>query len=72
MRIRDRQLAWYTFATLDQLDAVSYVQKFIPPGGIDTRLLVIGDQVFGIRRENQSDFRTNVSGGGRCQSDRTD
>jgi ribosomal protein S6--L-glutamate ligase len=64
MRIRDRQLAWYTFATLDQLDAVFYVQRFVPPGGIDTRLLVIGDQVFGLRRENETDFRTNVSGGG--------
>jgi len=29
--------------------------------------LVIGDQVFGVRRENQADFRTNVSGGGVVQ-----
>ncbi len=63
MRIRDRQLAWYTFATMEQLNAVYYVQQFVPPGGIDTRLLVIGDQVFGIRRENADDFRTNVSSG---------
>ena len=63
MRIQDTQLAWYTFATLEQLNAVFYVQQFIAPGGIDTRFLVVGDQVFGIRRENKHDFRTNVSSG---------
>lgn len=64
MRVRDRQLAWYCFSTLEQLDAVLYVQKFVPPGGRDTRILVIGDQLFGIRRINDRDFRTNVAGGG--------
>lgn len=63
MRITDQQLAWYTFATLERLSSVFYVQKFVSPGGRDTRLLVVGDQVFGLRRENANDFRTNVSGG---------
>ena len=63
MRIHDRQLAWYTFSTLEQLGAVLYVQKFVPPGGRDTRMLVIGDSVIGIRRINPNDFRTNVAGG---------
>ncbi len=63
MRIHDRQLAWYTFSTLEQLGAVLYVQKFVPPGGRDTRMLVIGDSVIGIRRVNPNDFRTNVAGG---------
>jgi ribosomal protein S6--L-glutamate ligase len=63
MRIHDRQLAWYTFSTLEQLGAVLYVQKFVPPGGRDTRMLVIGDSVIGIRRVNSNDFRTNVAGG---------
>ncbi len=63
MRVRDRQLAWYAFSTLDGLGAALYVQKFVPPGGRDTRMLVIGDEVFGIRRTNDRDFRTNVAGG---------
>jgi len=63
MRVRDRQLAWYTFSTLEQLGAVLYVQKFVPPGGRDTRMLVIGDSIIGIRRTNPNDFRTNVAGG---------
>lgn len=68
MRIRDPELAWYTFSTLEQLGAVAYVQRFVPPGGRDTRLLVIGDEVLGIRRISLSDFRTNVSGGGSCEA----
>jgi len=63
MRIRDRELAWYTFTTLEQLGAVIYIQQFVPPGGRDTRLLVIGQQVIGIRRENDSEFRTNSISG---------
>ena len=58
-RVRDRELAWYTFATLDQLDAVMYVQRFVAPGGADTRMLVIGDDVIGVRRTNRLGFRTN-------------
>ena len=68
MRISDPQLAWYTFSTLESLDAVGYVQEFVAPGGIDTRLLVVGDQVFGVRRRNENDFRTNVSSGARCEA----
>ncbi|MCO8123048.1 RimK family alpha-L-glutamate ligase [Stieleria sp. TO1_6] len=67
MRITDRQLAWYTFSTLDQLDAVFQIQAFVPPGGRDTRLLVVGERVFGIRRENERCFRTNVGAGARSK-----
>src|SRR6056297_2633374 len=66
MRLRDRELAHYTFATLENLGAVFYVQQFVPPGGSDTRLLVIGDAVLGLRRHNPLDFRTNLSRGGSC------
>ena len=67
MRVRDAELAWTTFSTLDNLGAVSYVQKFVRPGGCDTRLLAIGDKVHGIRRRNPNDFRTNVSSGAQCE-----
>ncbi|MEM6363438.1 MAG: hypothetical protein AAF745_03355, partial [Planctomycetota bacterium] len=40
MRVCDRELAWTTFSTLMQLDAVAYVQEFIAPGGSDLRVLV--------------------------------
>ncbi|MGI9473501.1 MAG: ATP-grasp domain-containing protein [Rubripirellula sp.] len=67
MRVRDAELAWTTFSTLENLGAICYVQRFVAPGGCDTRLLVIGDQVHGIRRRNSVDFRTNVSSGARCE-----
>ena len=68
MRVRDPQLAWTTFTTLQQLGAVMYVQRFVPPGGRDTRMLVLGDEVFGVRRSADHDFRTNVAGGASCQA----
>lgn len=66
MRIRDAELAWYSFSTLEQLGAVFYVQRFVSPGGRDTRILIIGEHAIGLRRENENDFRTNVSGGAAC------
>lgn len=68
MRIQDAELAWYTFSTLEQLDAVIYVQQFVAPGGRDTRLLVIGDDVIAVRRTNSDDFRTNVISGAKAES----
>ncbi|MDG2223600.1 MAG: RimK family alpha-L-glutamate ligase [Rubripirellula sp.] len=68
MRITDRELAWTAFATLERLDSIMYVQRFVPPGGCDTRLLVIGDDVIGLRRQNQNDFRANVASGGSCEA----
>jgi ribosomal protein S6--L-glutamate ligase len=67
MRIQNAELAWTTFWTLEKLGAVCYVQRFVSPGGSDTRLLVIGDDVIGVRRQNNADFRTNVASGGFCQ-----
>ncbi|WP_161604690.1 ATP-grasp domain-containing protein [Roseiconus nitratireducens] len=68
MRIRDPQLAWTCFSTLDKLESVLQVQRFIPPGGRDTRLLVIGHRVFAVRRENDEGFRSNVSAGAVCRA----
>lgn len=64
MRIQNSELAWTTFSTLENLGAICYVQRFVPPGGKDTRLLVIGEDVIGVRRRSDSDFRTNVASGG--------
>ena len=68
MRIQDRELAWTTFTTLERLDAVVYVQAFVRPGGVDTRLLVIGKKVFGVRRFAVGGWKTNVSQGGRSEA----
>lgn len=66
MRISDPQLAWHTFSTLDQLNSVLQIQCFVPPGGSDKRMLVIGERVFGMRRVNSRSFRSNVAAGANC------
>lgn len=69
MRVRDRQLAWTVFSTLDQLQAIHYLQPFVAPGGRDLRLLIIGDEVIAVRRTAAiGDFRTNVASGGSCEA----
>lgn len=62
-RIDDEALALRAFKMLEQLGAVIYLQEFIAHEGRDLRLLVIGQQVVGMRRCNPLDWRTNVSRG---------
>jgi ribosomal protein S6--L-glutamate ligase len=49
--------------TLAGLGAVFYLQSYVEHEGADLRLLVVGEQVFGMRRRNPLDWRTNVSRG---------
>jgi len=63
MRVEDEALALRVFKTLERLDAVIYLQEFIPHQGFDIRLLVIGDRILAMRRRNPNDWRTNVSRG---------
>jgi ribosomal protein S6--L-glutamate ligase len=62
-RIGDPDVAYRTFKALQQIDAVLYLQQYIEHEGCDLRLFVLGDQVWGIRRRNSSDWRTNMSRG---------
>lgn len=46
--------------------AVAYLQEFVPHGGWDVRILIVGRDAFAIRRfAAGDDWRTNVSLGGR-------
>lgn len=63
IRLQDENLALRAFKMLAQLGAILYVQEFIPHEGEDWRLLVLGDEVYGMRRRNPADWRTNVSRG---------
>lgn len=66
-RVNDEALAERAFRLLVQLGAVLYVQEFIPHDGYDLRVLVVGDRMWGIRRTNPLDWRTNVSRGATAQ-----
>lgn len=62
-RLTDEALAQRAFSMLVQLGAVLYVQQFIPHDGFDLRVLVVGKRMWGMRRRNPLDWRTNVSRG---------
>src|SRR5262245_34778977 len=62
-RLNDENLALRAFKMLTQLGAVLYLQEFIEHEGHDIRLLVIGDRILGMRRQNKLDWRTNISRG---------
>jgi RimK family alpha-L-glutamate ligase len=62
-RLNDEALAQRAFRMLAPMGAVLYVQEFIPHDGYDLRVLVLGEKVFGMRRRNALDWRTNVSRG---------
>jgi glutathione synthase/RimK-type ligase-like ATP-grasp enzyme len=48
---------------------VTYLQEFIPHGGWDLRILVVGDDTFAMRRVAAAgEWRTNVSLGGRPEA----
>jgi ribosomal protein S6--L-glutamate ligase len=65
VRVSDRELALRTFRTLERIQAVLYVQRFIENQGFDVRVLVLGGRVLAaMRRRANGDFRTNVS----CQA----
>lgn len=63
VRVSDPDLALRTFRTLSRLQAVLYLQKFIPHPGYDVRALVLGGDVLGgmKRIAADGDFRTNVA-----------
>jgi ribosomal protein S6--L-glutamate ligase len=59
---RPEELAATAARWLEQ-GRVLYLQQFIPHGGWDLRLLVIGERLWAMRRSNSQDWRTNASRG---------
>jgi ribosomal protein S6--L-glutamate ligase len=56
-------------ATAIGAGGVAYLQEFIPHGGWDLRILVVGDDAFAMRRVAAAgEWRTNVSLGGRPEA----
>jgi ribosomal protein S6--L-glutamate ligase len=63
VRITDVDLAWRAARQLEQQQAVQYWQRFIDHPGHDLRVFVLGDEVLGMRRRHESDWRTNLARG---------
>lgn len=68
MRVSDPDIALRTFRTLERINAVLYLQKFIAHEGYDIRALVLDGKVIGgMKRSCPGDFRTNVSRNGKAE-----
>jgi ribosomal protein S6--L-glutamate ligase len=69
MRIADADLAWRTFRTLERLQNVLYVQRYIDHPGWDLRVFVLdGRAVAAMRRRSGGGWRTNVAQGGTAET----
>ncbi len=63
LRVNDPGLARRVFQALERSERTIYVQKFIRHHGWDLRLLVIGEELFAMKRSRQDDWRLNASRG---------
>ena len=68
VRVSDADVAWRTFRTLERLQAVLYLQRFIAHPGWDLRMFVLGGRVLAaMRRYAGSSWRTNIAQGGKAE-----
>lgn len=63
MRVSDPELALRAFRTLERLEAVLYLQKFITGPGFDVRVLLLDGELVGSMKRfpKPGDFRANIS-----------
>lgn len=62
-RVSDADTADRIFAALERIQSVIYLQRFVPHGGEDLRLFVLGNRVLTAMRRRAADWRTNVARG---------
>ena len=65
-RITDEDVAYRVFRALEMTKSVYYLQEFIPHGGRDIRVFIIGDQVTASMQRVSDDWKTNISSGGKA------
>jgi len=65
-RITNEDVAYRVFRALEMTKSVYYLQEFIPHGGRDIRVFIIGDQVIASMQRVSDDWKTNISSGGKA------
>ncbi len=65
-RLTDPRVAKELFDQLVSENKLLYLQEFIPNVAKDLRLFVVGQNVFGMSRHNEEDWRKNISRGGKA------
>ncbi len=66
-RVSSEDVAYRVFRALEMTKCVYYLQEFIPHGGKDIRVFVIGDQVAASMQRESDDWKTNISSGGKAK-----
>jgi RimK family alpha-L-glutamate ligase len=64
VRVRERELAERYYRFVEEMGGILYLQRFVDFGEEDTRVLVVGEECFAMRRRAQFDWRSNISQGG--------
>ena len=67
VRITSEEEAVRLAHTLEEEERVAYLQKFIPCAGSDIRAFVLGGQVIASMRRTGTDWRANLSLGGKAE-----
>jgi RimK family alpha-L-glutamate ligase len=67
LKVSDSALASRVFRTLEQLQAILYLQEYVNHPGFDIRIFLIGESTYAMKRLNPHDWRTNVSRGARTE-----
>lgn len=63
LRLREAEMAWRAFRTLDRIGGVFYLQKTLDHGGRDLRAFVVGDQVLAAIERRADGWCTSVARG---------
>jgi RimK family alpha-L-glutamate ligase len=66
-RISSGDIAYRVFRALEMTKSVYYIQEFIPHGGEDIRVFIIGDEVVASMKRVSENWKTNISIGGKAQ-----
>lgn len=68
VRLSDPDMAWRCFRALERVQAVLYLQQFVPHPGWDVRVFLLGGRILAaMRRHARDGWRTNVAQGGRAE-----
>lgn len=68
VRVREEEMAFRVFRTLETIRGVYYVQRAIEHDGCDVRAFVVAQRVIGAIERRASGWRTNLARGGRARS----
>jgi RimK family alpha-L-glutamate ligase len=66
-RVTSEDIAYRVFRALEMTKSVYYLQEFIPHGGRDIRVFIIGDLVVASMQRVSDDWKTNISSGGKAK-----